>query len=631
MTKKTQPRSGSEIFVPLNMLKKSPRNVRKVEHTAAEVEGLAASIAANGMLQNLVVEPELDGEGRETGHYFVTIGEGRRLAQLLRAKRRQITKTDLIRCVLDTEHDAHEISLAENVIRSSMHPADEFEAFALLHTEKGMAADDIAARFGVTPAVVRQRLKLAAVSPTLMTVYREGGMSLEQVMAFTLTDDHARQQEVWRGLGWDKDADAIRRALTEGQVAAGDRRAQFVGAEAYLEAGGVITRDLFDDENGGYFADPALLDRLVLAKLEQEAQAVRAEGWAWVMVTPEFDFRATSSMRRVYPSEPELPAKAQRRMKKLGAEYDELVAVAENEEMTEAMQARLNALETEMEALKGQPVYDPADVAAGGAFVSLGHEGGVRVERGFIRKEGEAPAAQRREAEPEVSANGAEVSSALPDRLVAQLTAQRTAALREAVAQRPDVAFIAVVHAFVASTFYSGNRVSCLDMTVRTVYLSGYAAGIDESPHGRACSDRQAELAKVLPDDVTDLWDALLGFTQEQLMRLLAHCAALTVDAVVRPGAGSSQPLKHAEALSQAVSLDMAAHWQPTAANYLGQVTKAVIVDAVRDGVSEEAAAQLADLKKPAMAEAAERLLADKGWLPQVLRLPQRAHDAVAA
>ena len=202
MTKKTQPKSGSEIFVPLNMLKKSPRNVRKVEHTATEIEGLAASISANGMLQNLVVEPERDGDGHETGHYLVTIGEGRRLAQLLRAKRRHIKKTDLIRCVLDTEHDAHQISLAENVIRSAMHPADEFEAFALLHNDKGMAAEDIAARFGVTPAVVRQRLKLGAVSRVLMAQYREGGITLEQMMAFTVTDDHARQQEVWQGLGW---------------------------------------------------------------------------------------------------------------------------------------------------------------------------------------------------------------------------------------------------------------------------------------------------------------------------------------------------------------------------------------------------------------------------------------------
>jgi ParB family chromosome partitioning protein len=579
------------------MLKKSPRNVRKVEHTAAEIEGLAASIAGNGMLQNLVVEPERDDAGGETGFYFVTIGEGRRLAQLLRAKRRQIKKTDLIRCVLDTEHDAHEISLAENVIRSAMHPADEFEAFALLHNEKGMAADDIAARFGVTPAVVRQRLKLGAVSPVLMGLYRGGEVTLEQLMAFTVTDD---------------------------------RRAQFVGAEAYAEAGGVITRDLFDDENGGYFADAALLDRLVLAKLEREAQAVRAEGWAWVMVTPEFDHRATSAMRRVYPTEPEVSAKNQRKLEKLGLEYDEIVAVAENEEMTESMQARLNELEATIEALKGAPVYDAADIAVGGAFVSLGFEGGLRVERGFIRKADEAPKAQRHEAEPGPVPESREAGTALPDKLVADLTAQRTAALREAVAHRPDVAFIAVVHALVASTFYFGNRISCLEISARTVYLSGHAAGIDETPLGRACSDRQAKLAASLPSDVQDLWGALLGFSQEQLMHLLAHCAALTIDGVVKAGGTSSPTLKHVETLAQAVSLDMAGHWQPTAANYLGQVTKAVIVEAVREGVSEDAASQLADLKKPAMAEAAERLLADKGWLPKVLRLPQTV-EALAA
>jgi ParB family chromosome partitioning protein len=72
----------------------------------------------------------------------------------------------------------------------------------LLHNDKGMAADDIAARFGVTPAVVRQRLKLGAVSPVLMALYREDGITLEQLMAFTITDDHARQEEVWNGLGY---------------------------------------------------------------------------------------------------------------------------------------------------------------------------------------------------------------------------------------------------------------------------------------------------------------------------------------------------------------------------------------------------------------------------------------------
>ena len=94
-----------------------------------------------------------------------------------------------------------------------MHPADVYEAFAELHTEQGMGVEDIAARFGVTPAVVKQRLSLGAVSPALLTLYRAGAMNLEQLTAFTVTDDHARQQEVWDTLGWDKGRRAILRAL----------------------------------------------------------------------------------------------------------------------------------------------------------------------------------------------------------------------------------------------------------------------------------------------------------------------------------------------------------------------------------------------------------------------------------
>ena len=122
--------SGTEGFIPLNKLKKSPNNARKTPHSEAAIEAYAASIAAKGILQNLVVEPELDGDGAATGFYSVTIGEGRRLAQLLRVKRKEIKKTEPIRCIVDTANDPHEISLDENVTRENMHPADQFEAFA---------------------------------------------------------------------------------------------------------------------------------------------------------------------------------------------------------------------------------------------------------------------------------------------------------------------------------------------------------------------------------------------------------------------------------------------------------------------------------------------------------------------
>jgi ParB family chromosome partitioning protein len=218
------------VLVPLGKLKKSPKNVRKMPHTKADIQSLAASIAAVGMLQYPVVEPEIGPRGKQTGCYLVNAGEGRRLAQLLRAKRKEIKADEPIPCLLDTEHSATEISLAENAIRCDMHPADQYEAFAKLHNEEGMSAEDIAARFGVTAAVVRQRLKLGAVSPKLMALYRKGEMNLSQLSAFAITEDHERQEQVWKALPpFNSGREAILHALSEGQVRSSDRRALSVG------------------------------------------------------------------------------------------------------------------------------------------------------------------------------------------------------------------------------------------------------------------------------------------------------------------------------------------------------------------------------------------------------------------
>jgi len=292
---KTSAAARNIVMVPLGKLKKSPKNVRKMPHSKAEVEALAASIASLGMLQFPVIEPELGPKNKPTGNYLVNAGEGRRLAQLLRAKRKEIKKDEPIPCILDTEHNATEISLAENAIRSNMHPADEYEAFVELHKVQGMGIEDIAARFGVSAAVVKQRLSLGAVSPALLDLYRADKMNLSQLTAFTVTDDHARQEEVWATLGWTRSRGVILHALTEGQVSIGDRRAVFVGIDAYEKAGGIIIRDLFDEE-GGYLTDAALLNRLVHEKLQSVAETVMAEGWKWVEVDLEFDFRRSCSM-----------------------------------------------------------------------------------------------------------------------------------------------------------------------------------------------------------------------------------------------------------------------------------------------------------------------------------------------
>ena len=657
----TVPEHGETVFIPLNKLKKHPKNARKTPHSEASIEGKAASIAAKGMLQNLVVEPEI-ADGEPTGFYFVSIGEGRRLAQLLRVKRKEIKKTEPIRCVIDTANDAAEISLDENVNREDLHPADEFERFRELSESRGWGAEEIAARFGTSAHVVKQRLRLGAVSPKLIQVYRDGGLTMDQLQAFAITDDHARQEHVFEHLSHNKEPWIIRRDLTACNVAASDRRAAFVGPEAYKEAGGYIIRDLFTEDRGGFYEDAALLDRLVLDKLEKIAAEVQeAEGWKWA--SAYIDWPHAHGLRRTYPREVELTEEdiaahdaAQEELERLSAEWED-----KNEDLPSDVDKRLAELEAEIEKIGGERyAYDPDEIARGGVFVVLNYDGEARIERGFIRPEDEAPEPEGPEAEDggtvidgvRVSAHGevmddgerdedgnhvsaleAEDEDAeedgrpLSDSLIRDLTAHRTLALRLPLGEQPDMALIAVTHTLAAQTFYrGGGDAHCLEIRPISASLGGHADGIEDTAAAKALADRHAGWAADMPRDVADLWGFIAGLDHASVMALFAHCASQTVNALKLPW---EQNKRHAHAtadkLATAVALDMTAHWTPTVRAYLGRVTKAQILAAVREALGDEAAERIADKKKQEMAEKAEQLLAGTGWLPPLLRTDRPA------
>lgn len=513
--------SGETVFIPLNKLKKSPRNARKTPHTEAEIEAYAASIAAKGILQNLVVEPELDEAGEPTGFYFATIGEGRRLAQLLRVKRKEIKKTEAIRCVIDTANDPFEISLDENVTRTAMHPGDQFEAFRELAENRGWGAEEIAARFGVTAHVVKQRLRLGAVSPKLMQVYRDGGLTLDQLMAFAITEDHARQEQVFATLSYNREPWIIRRDLTKTNVAATDRRAIFIGPEAYTEAGGTIIRDLFTEDRGGFYEDAALLDQLVIEKLERIARDVQeAEGWKWADV--HIDYPHGNGMRRAYPQPVELSEEDETAYAAAQDEFDRLTAEWDGTEddLPPDVDERFAELEAEIEGIDAKRhAYDPDAVARGGVFVVLSHDGEARIERGFIRPEDAQPEAEDGEGGSvidgvrvnddgeiiegdeydgdgnHISALDAEDEEAeedgkpLSDLLVRDLSAHRTLGLRLALGEQPDMALTAVTHALAAQTFYRGVDAHCLEIRPSSPHLGGHADGIEDTAAAKALED----------------------------------------------------------------------------------------------------------------------------------------------
>jgi ParB family chromosome partitioning protein len=619
--------------IPLTKLVPSAHNVRRTGRETG-IEELAASIAAHGLLQSLSVRPVLDREGAETGKYEV-IGGGRRLAALkLLAKCKQIAKPAPVPCII-AEGEGEELSLAENVVRENLHPADQFEAFRRLADEHGFGAEEIAARFGVSPQVVRQRLRLGAISPRLMLVYREGGLTLDQLMAFTIAEDHTRQEDAFDRLSWNREPAFIRRALTESHVSVRDRRAVFVGTAAYEEAGGRVLRDLFTEDGGGWFDDPALLDRLVLEKLERVAEEVRGEGWKWVAVS--IDHPYAHGLSRAYPQPVDLPPEEQARLDALSAEWDRLAEPYDGiDDLPEDAAARLDALNTEIERLsERRQAYDPDVIGRGGAFVALNHDGTARIEPGFIRPEdqpqreertspisegGDETASEVGEA-PDQDGDGEDDTKSLSDSLVRDLTAHRTLGLRLALGENPDVAFLAVTHALAAQTFYDGyDEGTCLDIRPHSAPLGGDADGIEDTSAARTLEERHSSWAAQMPTDLADLWGFIVGLDHDSRMDLFAHCAALTVFAVRQPWNRKPKTWATADALAQALDLDIRAHWSPTARSYFERVTKARILAAVREAVSEEAADRMSGMKKPAMAVAAEQLLAGTGWLPALLR-----------
>jgi ParB family chromosome partitioning protein len=633
----------------------SQSNVRHVK-AGVSVEELAEDIARRGLLQGLSVRPVCNADGVETGMFEIPAGGRRYRALELLVKQKRLAKTAPVPCVVREGGIAEEDSLAENVQRAPLHPLDQFRAFLALR-EKGQSEEEIAAAFFVSVNVVKQRLKLASVSPALLDVYAEDGMTLDQLMAFTVSGDHARQEQVFERLktSYDKQPYTIRRMLTEGAVRASDKRAQFIGVDAYVEAGGTILRDLFQGDDGGWLQDVALVDRLVAEKLEHEAEAIRTEGWKWIEVAPDFAYGHAFGLRQLRGEEAPLTAEEEATRSALQAEYDRLSEeYADTNELPDEVDERFGELETAIEGFETRPVvFDPAEVARAGAFVSVAHDGAVRVERGYVRPEDELPTES--EAEPAADDEAARAMAAshdddvvtaddptpepeedeglspISDRLLTELTAHRTLGLRQALGERPEVAFLAALHALSLKAFYHYGSDSCLELDLKSVSFSAQAPGLNDSASAEAIRARHENWAKALPKDPVDLWDELQGWDGDSRAALFTHVVSLSVNAVHETWNRRPRALAHADRLAQAVDLDMAAAgWKPTVDNFLGRVTKARILQAVAEAKGQRAAERIEHLKKGDMAAEAETLLADAGWLPEPLRTKGAEESPVA-
>ncbi len=625
--------STTLMTIPLCQLKRAALNVRKTG-LKADIDQLATSIASHGLLENLLVRAVRNGNGKSEPLYEVVAG-GRRLAALkLLAKRKTIEPDHPVPCaVLENSEtlDLVEVSLAENIMRAPLHPADQFDAFSKLQKD-GLSAEEIAARFAIPPKVVAQRLKLGAVSPRLIAAYRADELTLDQLMAFAITDDHAAQETFWfDGPHGDRSPHAIRRHLTQELVDGYDRRARFIGTEAYEAAGGTVIRDLFQPEGEGYFADSRLLDRLVAEKLEAKAQAHREEGWGWVEIMIEADYGGLAKYGQLKPVEVPLPEDDKAKLDTLARRYDELVEKLEEQEDEELMK-ELDRLDEEMDALqKRDPVWPEDEKKTAGVMLSLSPSGDLNVKEGLVRPEDRKRQAAGKQGSEDGGVKPSGNGSGYSDALLADLTAHRTAALREKIAGDPKVALAALLRRLVLPLFYDLYPPASIDIVPSFLELGSFSKSIGESSASAACLARHSAWRERLPN-VEALWDWLMAAEERDLLDLLAHCVALTLDGVSRRYERAEERFAEIDDLTRTVSLDMSIWWQPTRTHFLDHLTKAQIEEAVAEAVSPEKARLLDGLKKAEMAELAEGLLKGSGWLPNPLRMPPMpAEDENAA
>jgi len=512
--------------------------------------------------------------------------------------------------------------------------------------DAGQGIVEVAAAFGISILRVQRRLKLANVAPSLIDLFRQNGITLDQLMALAITDDHAQQVAVWEGASdWQRAPQRLRAALTNEEIdAATHPLGRFVGLAAYEAAGGSVRRDLFSEVDGaGYMTDVGLVERLAMDKLRAVAEGLAQEGWAWTEIRTRIDYSELSALGRApmirrEPTAAETAglAAVQAQRDALQQEYELLEASVESDDgevddarwqeiddALEHVQASRQALESSLD------VPDPSVLGIAGAMVTVDSNGMLDIRRGLIRPEDRKKHVASRTHQPATldreSTNGEQLTTkgAFPERLYRQLTAHRTAALQLAVAKQPTVGVALLAWRLAAQVFYAEEAVR----QERTVQLR-----IDQSPLERDAPDLPTSPARQQFEAFRAAWtdrlpthdktDALLAWMlaadASTLCELIAFCTACTLDDT--NSGPDRNPRDIAAEIARVTELDMADWWTATKESFLGAVPKATIIEAVVEARGAEATNPLKAMKRDALVAEAERLLADTRWLPTPLR-----------
>ena len=625
----------SNEYIQLANLVKSPLNVRKTASATADEE-LKASILAHGLMQNLVVT-----EGNK-GKYLVIAGARRLEALKALQAEGKLLADHAVPCQVVSEEHAEEMSLAENTIRQDMHPADEFEAFAALY-HAGRSVGFIAERFGATEKHVWQRLKLGRVAPALLALYREEKLTLECLMAYTVTDDQQKQLAAYESLSeWDrKHAHSVRRALTEDTVSGNDKLARFVGLEAYAAAGGLSKTDLFGDRV--YLENPDILHRLAGEKLDDAAEKLRAEGWSWVEVATERDWGFLNRCDELDPHPLEIPTELSEQKIALDKEFEAAEQAyqedeGEDEELASSLEKRCDDLRKKVEEIDEQlesfVAFTPEQMALSGCYVYVG-DGDLVISKGLVKPEDKKAAAKA--GSGDTASTAPEKPKGMSDSLKRDLEAYRLGAAQAEIAKHPAIAFDILVFKAAKSAF-----------TMRSV-SDGPQVSFSRNFCGNASSDasgfiqsQMEPIAKTLPTEwlkaktEAEQFAEFQDLSDHQKQSLLAYCVALTLQPKLHHGGAQTA---YDIALAQ-TGANVAEYWRPTKENFLSRVTKDELLDIGKELIGGKSGGQWvrsnANAKKGELAGDLHKMFAEpdrdgmpqeqsdrvKNWLPKGMAFP---------
>ncbi|WP_267382282.1 MULTISPECIES: ParB/RepB/Spo0J family partition protein [unclassified Sphingomonas] len=582
----------------------SPRNARKVK---ADVMALAMSLAADGLIQNITVAP------RQDGKFEVIAGERRRRAivQLVRAG---TWERDIeIPCEVRDAEDATGVSYAENAQRVAMHPADAIRAFASLAAD-GHDDAAIAHRYGYDPREIRKMLALALVSPKVINALAADKIDLSTAQAFTLTDDHKRQERVLRRA---RSAHEVRSLLTEAKVTTGHRLFRFVGMDDYQAAGGTLTGDLFAKEGEGYADDPALVQQLADEKLDRLAAEVEAEGWGEVLpceTTPYDSYK----WHRLYPDAERrtLSPEDESKLAEYRAERDAVVAEigddAEHDDEVVALDEAIDGIGTVERSFSDE-------VKAGGlVLLTIDHQGAVN-RTYYSRKALRAVARDEK---------GTPLPRPLYDaRMVEDLSRVRTAALQSEVAANQSVAFAVLLDALLPLALGSGIP-SPHAVQLRGGSIQSPVSSFDISTRQIGSPfEHVADLIEAMPRQPDERLGWLLTLDTRDVDQLLAACTGALIDATHRKFA-EGERLRSADRIARAVALDMRQHWEG-GIEFYDRLTRKTALAALTEARGPSAAENCAKLKKPELAVACNDRITGTGWLPPSLVTPDVQGAAV--